>query len=113
MTVGKKNRVTTLAADHDFKPSATLTPVGIFLPQYNELYLFFVTSKVTADCLVDLLALWWQEVKDRFPLITNWVISADNGPENYSRRTQFMHRLVNWVNTLANSDSVGLLSPLP
>ena len=113
MTVGSKNRVTTLAADHDFKPSATLTPVGIFLPQYNELYLFFVTSKVTADCLVDLLALWWQEVKDRFPLITNWVISADNGPENYSRRTQFMHRLVNWVNTLANSDSVGLLSPLP
>ncbi|MDJ0590390.1 MAG: hypothetical protein QNJ72_10390 [Pleurocapsa sp. MO_226.B13] len=54
MTEGEKNRVTTLATDHDFQPVATLTPVGIFLPQYNELYLFFVTSKVTADCLVDL-----------------------------------------------------------
>ncbi len=98
MTVGSKNRVTTLAADHDFQPSATLTPVGIFLPQYNELYLFFVTSKVTADCLVDLLENWWHQVKHRFPQITNWVINADNGPENHSRRTQFMHRLVNYVN---------------
>lgn len=99
MTVGEKNRVTTLAADHDFKPTATLTPVGIFLPQYNELYLFFMTSKVTADCLVDLLENWWHEVKDRFPQIQKWVINADNGPENHSRRTQFMYRLVNWVNT--------------
>ncbi len=99
MTEGSKNRVTTLATDHDFQPVATLTPVGIFLPQYNELYLFFVTSKVTADCLVDLLESWWQEVKDRFESITKWVINADNGPENHSRRTQFRPRLVNWVNT--------------
>ena len=98
MTVGEKNRVTILAADHDFQPVTTLTPVGIFLPQYNELYLFFVTSKVTADCLVDLLEIWWYEVKDRFESITSWVINADNGPENHSRRTQFMHRLVSWVN---------------
>jgi hypothetical protein len=27
----------------------TLTPDGIFLPQYNELYLFFVDSKLTAE----------------------------------------------------------------
>lgn len=97
--MGEKNRVTTLAADHDFKPTATLTPVGIFLPQYNELYLFFVASKVTADCLVDLLEIWWYEVKERFPQINKWVINADNGPENHSRRTQFMSRLVNWVNS--------------
>ena len=98
MTVGEKNRVPTLADDHDFQTVATLTPVGIFLPQYNQLYLFFVTSKVTADCLVDLLEAWWHEVKDRFGSIRKWVINADNGPENHSRRTQFMHRLVNWVN---------------
>ena len=66
MTVGSKNRVTTLAADHDFKPTAILTPVGIFLPQYNELYLFFLTSKVTADCLVDLLEHWWYKVRDDY-----------------------------------------------
>lgn len=52
----------------------------------------------TADCLVDLLEQWWHEVKDRFRMIQNWVINADNGPENHSRRTQFMHRLVSCVN---------------
>lgn len=99
MTAGGKNRVTTLAADHDFPPQATLTPVGIFLPEYNEFYLFLVSSKVTADCLVDLLQQWWQQVQDRFSHIQTLVINADNGPENHSRRTQFMYRLVNWVKT--------------
>ncbi len=35
-------------------PITTLTPYGIFLPEYKELYLFFVGSKLTADCIVDL-----------------------------------------------------------
>jgi len=73
--------------------------VGIFLPEYNEFYLFLVSSKVTADCLVDLLQQWWQQVQDRFSHIQTLVINADNGPENHSRRTQFMYRLVNWVKT--------------
>ena len=29
---GGKSRVPTKAADHDFEPTATVTPVGIFLP---------------------------------------------------------------------------------
>ena len=33
MIEGEKTRVPTAAADHDFEPIATLTPVGIFLPQ--------------------------------------------------------------------------------
>ena len=111
MIVGGKNRVTTLAADHDFKPTATLTPVGIFLPQYNELYLFFLTSKVTADCLVDLLEQWWQDIRDRFPQIKKLVINADNGPENHSRRTQFMSRLVNWVNSAQISIQLAYYPP--
>lgn len=95
LTAAEKNRVTTSAADHDFQPDATLTPVSIFLPEDNEFSLFFVTSKVTADCLVDLLQQWWQEVEDRFSYIQTLVINADNGPENHSRRTQLMYRLVN------------------
>jgi transposase len=96
MTVGEKNRVPTFAWDHDFEAVATLTPVGIFLPQLNQLYLFFVHSKVTADCLVDLLEQW---AKNNFSQIQKVVINADNGPENHSRRTQFMSRLVNWSQT--------------
>jgi len=89
---GEKNRVSTRAADHDVKPTATVTPFGIFLPQYNHLSLAFVTSKLTADGMVDRLEDWWQQVKTQFPHIRRWVINADNGPENSSRRTQFMHR---------------------
>ncbi|PZV06824.1 MAG: ISAzo13 family transposase, partial [Leptolyngbya sp.] len=62
--------------------------------QYNQLSLALVTSKLTADCIVDRLEDWWQQVKVQFPQIHRWVINADNGPENSSRRTQFMHRLV-------------------
>jgi hypothetical protein len=82
------------AADHDFQPEATVTPLGIFLPQYNQLAFTMVTSKLTADCIVDQLEAWWQQVKAHFPQIRRWVINADNGPENHSRRTQFMQRLV-------------------
>ena len=50
---GGKSRVPTKAADHDFEPAATVTPVGIFLPSSDELFLYGMTSKVTSDCLVD------------------------------------------------------------
>lgn len=111
MTEGEKTRIPTEAADHDFKPIATLTPVGIFLPQYNELHLFFVESKVTADCLVDLLEEWWSEVKTRFCKIEKWLINADNGPENHSRRTQFMKRLVDCAKQENISIQLGYYPP--
>jgi Rhodopirellula transposase DDE domain len=91
---GGKSRVPTIAADHDFHPDATVTPVGIFLPAWDELFLYGITSKVTSDCLVDCLGRWWEGVHDRFAHITTLVINLDNGPENHSRRTQFMHRMV-------------------
>jgi transposase len=94
---GGKSRTQTKACDHDFKPEATLTPVGIFLPATDELFVYAVTSKVTSDCLVDRLVQWWEAVRARFAHITMLVINLDNGPENHSRRTQFMRRLVEFV----------------
>ncbi len=94
---GGKSRVRTSAADHDFGPAATVTPVGIFLPATDELFLYGVTSKVTSDCLVDRLVDWWETVKERFADITTLVINLDNGPESHSRRTQFMQRLVEFA----------------
>jgi transposase len=91
---GGKSRVPVAAADHDFQPEATVTPVGILLPALDELFLYGVTSRVTSDCLVDRLAQWWEAVRARFPHITTLVLNVDNGPENHSRRTQFMARLV-------------------
>jgi transposase len=94
---GGKSRVPTKAADHDFEAAAMVTPVGIFLPASDELFLYGITSKVTSDCLVDRLIDWWETVKERFPLITTLVINLDNGPESHSRRTQFMQRLVEFA----------------
>ncbi len=94
---GGKSRVPTKAADHDFQPVARVTPVGIFLPASDELFLYGVTSKVTSDCLVDRLVDWWETVKERFAHITTLLVNLDNGPESHSRRTRFMQRLVEFV----------------
>jgi hypothetical protein len=94
---GGKSRAPTAACDHDFKPSATVTPVGILVPTTDEAFVYAVTSKVTSDCLVDCLTQWWEAVQGRFAHITTLLINLDNGPENHSRRTQFMYRLVEFV----------------
>ena len=94
---GGKNRVQVEAADHDFHPEALVTPVGILLPDEDELALYAVTSKVTSDCLVDIICHWWETNKTRFPQITTLLLNLDNGPENHSRRTQFLFRLVEFV----------------
>jgi len=96
---GGKNRVLTKAADHDFEAEATVTPVGIFLPVLDELFLYAVRSKVTSDCLVDRLIQWWESVKERFGQIKTLVINLDNGPESHSHRTQFMQRLCEFAQT--------------
>ena len=74
-----------------------MTPVGIFLPATDELFISGVLSKVTSDCLVDRLSQWWDAVRERFVHITTLVINLDNGPENHSRRTQFLQRIVDFV----------------
>jgi len=94
---GGKSRIQVEAADHDFAPEATVPPVGIFLPTLDELFVYAVTSQVTSDCLVDRLAQWWESVRERLAPVTRLVINLDNGPENQSRRTQFMQRLVDFV----------------
>jgi hypothetical protein len=89
-----KNRVLTKADDHDYRAKEVLTPYGLFLPRYDDLWLYFTTSRVTSDFMVDVLDRWWLGHKDQFPLVKTLVINQDNGPENKSRRTQFLKRMV-------------------
>ena len=96
---GGKSRVKTEAVDHDFQPEMKVTPVGILMPHSDELFVYGVTSKVTSDCLVDRLEEWWKEVGGRFHQVTRLLLNLDNGPENHSRRTQFIQRLVQFVDT--------------
>ena len=89
-----KGRTKTKGADHDFKPEATMTPFGIFVPQEDDLWLYMTRSKITSDFIVDRIEQWWQEVRLRFLRVKVVVINLDNGPENHSRRTQFLKRIV-------------------
>jgi hypothetical protein len=95
---GGLNRVVVNALDHDFHgKTPKVTPFAIYLPQHGELYLYFTTSKVTSDFIVDCLSDFWTRAGERFPTVTTLVINQDNGPDCHSRRTQFMNRIVNFV----------------
>jgi hypothetical protein len=89
-----RTRAPTAALDHDFK-GTMVTPLGLFLPQHDELYIYMVTRS-TSDCQVDCLHDFWQSIKHRFPLVTTFAINIDNGPDCNSYRTQFMKRLVDF-----------------
>ena len=53
-----------------------------------------MTSKVTRDGLVDRLPQGWERVRERLGHRTTSVLNLDNGPENHSRRTRCMLRLL-------------------
>jgi transposase len=92
------NRVVVKGLDHDFQgKTPQITPFGIYLPKHDELYLYFTATKVTSDFMVDCLTDFWTTVKERYPTVATLVINLDNGPENHSRRTQFMQRLTHFV----------------
>lgn len=91
---GGFNRIEVQALDHDFRPDARVTPVGVFVPKYNQLYIFLVSSSVTSDAIADCVHAVWTTIAKRFPLVQTLVINQDNGPECHSRRTQFMNRMV-------------------
>ena len=90
---GGYSRVEVKALDHDYRPKETVTPVGVFLPRYHEVYIFLTTGPVTSDLIVDCIDQVWTMNKQRFPLVKTLVINQDNGPECHSRRTQFMYRI--------------------
>jgi transposase len=57
----------------------------------------FGHSKETSDFIADGLELWWTERKSLHPGVKRIHIELDNGPEIASSRTQFMKRLVAFV----------------
>lgn len=97
---GGKNRILVKAADHDFQPEAKVTPYCIFLPDYHIAYLYFTQSRVTSDFIADCLLDCWQQIQHDFPQVKTLLLQQDNGPENHSRRTQFMHRMVKMADQL-------------
>ena len=96
---GGRSRLAVAAWDHDFTPDVTLTPFGLWLPHSQDLFLYLTTSKVTSDFIVDTLQDWWQQVGGDFPCVQTLQLDMDNGPENHSRRTQFIYRLIQFAHS--------------
>jgi hypothetical protein len=94
---GGKSRVIVRAADHDFQYEDILTPIGIFLPEYDDIKFYFSNSHITSDFIVDCMHDFWSVAKPQFPNVRTLIINLDNGPENNSRRTQFMNRLTQFA----------------
>ena len=90
---GGFNRIEVKALDHDFRPEEKVTPVGVFLPQYNQLYIFLITGCVTSDAIADCIQAVWTMIANQFLLVQTLALNQDNGPECHSRRTQFMNRM--------------------
>lgn len=95
-----KTRVVTKALDHDFNPDEKITPYGILLPDYDRIYLYFTTERVTSDFIVDCIHDCWEQVKADFPKVSTILLYQDNGPENHSRRTQFMYRMTQFADQM-------------
>ena len=94
---GGQSRVEVEAADHDFGDKGSLTPFSILLPQHDDLFISFAESKVTSDYIWDRIEEHWPEWEAKYSPST-LVINQDNGPENSSRRTQFIKRAVDFAN---------------
>lgn len=87
-------------------------PCGIVDEDTGELYIGFGSSHKTSDFIVDTLQAWWAKlaptVRATLPKLQ---IKVDNGPENSGMRTQFLKRMVEWVDTIGKP--VQLLYYLP
>lgn len=93
---GGRSREKVEAADHDFDSAGTVTPYSIFLPKYDELFISF-GLRITSDFIWDRIEELWPDLQARYNPHT-LVFNQDNGPENHSRRTQFIKRAVDFAN---------------
>lgn len=95
---GGKTRGDYRADDHDFGVKEKYIPCGIVDEDSGELFIGFGNSYKTSDFIVDRLEAWWNqlspELQQQIPLIQ---IKVDNGPESSGVRTQFLKRMVAWV----------------
>ena len=91
------SRIAGKAADHDFS-KAFVTPFGLLDVTADQVALSFTQTKVTADFMVDAIERYW--ISSGYAAnqdIDTILLNSDNGPENSSRRTQFIKRMVEFA----------------
>ena len=89
------------ASDHDLGCKEKYIPCGIVDEDTAQLYVTFGSSSKTSDFIVDTLAAWWQGLSaTEQGEIDRVQVKLDNGSESSGVRTQFLHRLVQLVDTI-------------
>jgi hypothetical protein len=88
------------ALDHDMQQAETLVPFGILEVKQKQFNVVYGNSRETSDFIADGLEHWWRYNKKKYAHIKELQIDLDNGPEIESHRTQFIKRMVDWVDEI-------------
>ena len=76
-------------------------PCGIVDEDSAELTITFGSSYKTSDFIVDVLAAKWDALDAHAKAATSLLqIKMDNGPESSGKRTQFLHRMVEFCDAI-------------
>jgi Rhodopirellula transposase DDE domain len=69
----------------------------------GQLYITLGSAYKTCDAMVDALEAWWAAVDASGQVaMARLQIKMDNGPESSGRRTQFLHRMGAFCDTIGN-----------
>lgn len=89
------------ASDHDMGCKEKYVPCGIVDEESGELHITFGSSYKTSDFIVDTIETKWNAMDAHEQVETSWLqIKMDNGPESSGRRTQFLHRMVQFADMI-------------
>lgn len=98
---GGQTRGAYKASDHDFGSTAPYVPCGILAEDTAQLSVTFGNAAKTSDFIVDTLTAWWQRLsRQEQGAIDQIQLKMANGPESSGVRTQFLHRMVQVVDTI-------------
>lgn len=100
--VGVKLEETTEKRDHDFGTDEKYIPCGIVDEDSGQLHLIFGSSSKTSDFMVDALYDWWNDLwAEQQQQIQQIQLKVDNGSESSGIRTQFLKRMVEFVDCIS------------
>ena len=89
------------ACDHDLGLHEKYIPCGIVDEDSARLRITFGSSFKTSDFIVDALEAWGATVDEaEQAAMTRLQIKMDNGPESSGKRTQFLHRMVQFADQI-------------
>jgi len=98
---GGQSRGDNKASDHDLGCKEKYIPCGIVDEDTGQLSVTFGSSFKTSDFIVDTLAAWWEGLTAAEQGVIDRVqIKMDNSSESSGVRTQFLHRMVQFVDQI-------------